>query len=162
MSITRCPHCGTANRAGSNFCNGCGTDLRNPDARPEEGPEAPETPQAAAPEPPAAPSKPPRARAKRARTARPAAPPPEPPSAEPPFADQPWLRLEFDAGGTAEETSAAKAVEGGAEGETRLVSGVQGLLAPIRVATNIGDDDPAAPAVTPLPPPSRHCCPPPT
>lgn len=151
MSITRCPHCGTANRAGSNFCNGCGTDLRNPDARPEQPPEAPQTPQAGTPEPPAAaPSKPSRARAKRARPAQPTTPPPPEPPAEPPFADQPWLRLEFDAGETAEQTNAAEAVEGGDEGETRLVSGVQGLLAPIRVATNISDDDPAAPAVAPL------------
>lgn len=27
MSIQRCPHCGTANRAGSNYCNNCGAHL---------------------------------------------------------------------------------------------------------------------------------------
>ncbi|MFN8488546.1 MAG: zinc-ribbon domain-containing protein [Caldilineaceae bacterium] len=35
MSTLRCPHCGTANRAGSNFCNRCGTDLRTGDATEE-------------------------------------------------------------------------------------------------------------------------------
>ncbi len=28
MNVIRCSHCGTTNRAGSNFCNRCGTDLR--------------------------------------------------------------------------------------------------------------------------------------
>lgn len=28
MNVIRCAHCGTANRAGSYFCNRCGTDLR--------------------------------------------------------------------------------------------------------------------------------------
>ncbi|MCX6044274.1 MAG: zinc ribbon domain-containing protein [Chloroflexi bacterium] len=28
MMTIHCPHCGVANRAGSNFCNRCGTDLR--------------------------------------------------------------------------------------------------------------------------------------
>src|SRR5690242_271583 len=32
MSTIRCPHCGTTNRAGSYFCNRCGTDLRTDDA----------------------------------------------------------------------------------------------------------------------------------
>jgi hypothetical protein len=33
--------------------------------------------------------------------------------------------------------------------QARLVAGVQGLLAPIRIATNIGDDDPVAPLAAP-------------
>ena len=33
MSVVRCPHCGTANRAGSNFCNSCGTELRAAEER---------------------------------------------------------------------------------------------------------------------------------
>ncbi|MDQ3249116.1 MAG: zinc ribbon domain-containing protein [Chloroflexota bacterium] len=32
MMTIRCPHCGTANRTGSNFCNSCGTDLRTVEA----------------------------------------------------------------------------------------------------------------------------------
>ena len=37
MANLTCPHCGTANRIGSNFCNKCGTDLR------EEEPIRPQT-----------------------------------------------------------------------------------------------------------------------
>jgi hypothetical protein len=33
MSILRCPHCGTANRIGSNFCNSCGTELHGSDSQ---------------------------------------------------------------------------------------------------------------------------------
>jgi hypothetical protein len=61
--------------------------------------------------------------------------------------------LEFDAGEPDEPDESL--VETGEE--TRLVTGVQGLLAPIRIATNIGDDDPVAPrlalapGVAPLP-----------
>ena len=33
MSSQLCPHCGTPNRAGSNFCNRCGADLRGVDLR---------------------------------------------------------------------------------------------------------------------------------
>ncbi len=29
MSVIHCPHCGTTNRAGSNFCNRCGANLRS-------------------------------------------------------------------------------------------------------------------------------------
>ena len=43
MSTIRCPHCGTANRAGSNFCNRCGTDLRTDDATEEIDATAAET-----------------------------------------------------------------------------------------------------------------------
>ena len=46
MSVQRCPHCGTANRVGANFCNGCGTDLR----------ESAPPPVAPTPFPPASPS----------------------------------------------------------------------------------------------------------
>lgn len=33
MPIILCPHCGTANRVGSNFCNRCGADLRGEELR---------------------------------------------------------------------------------------------------------------------------------
>lgn len=33
MPIILCPHCGTANRVGSNFCNRCGADLRDEEPR---------------------------------------------------------------------------------------------------------------------------------
>jgi len=37
MSLLRCSHCGTANRTGSNFCNRCGTELRAQQTTAEEG-----------------------------------------------------------------------------------------------------------------------------
>lgn len=160
MSTVRCPHCGTANRAGSNFCNGCGTDLRDPDARPD-------TPPAAQPASPADPQRAPRPDEPRADEApaptdatpsrRPAPGPrppeeiesepvaqPEPP-APPLFVDQPWLGLEFDA-----EDRAAGEPDIAAT-EARLITGVQGLLAPVRIAANIADDEPARAAPAPLP-----------
>lgn len=154
MSIIRCPHCGTANREGSNFCNGCGTDLRSPDT-PSETTPAPVTPPTPAETPPAPPG---RARPRRPRLARPAVPPSEPPASPPaasssgeaPFADQPWLGLEFDAGDTPEEAGADDKNLSDPEEEPRLVTGLQGLLTPIRIATNIGDQDPSPPASAPL------------
>jgi hypothetical protein len=156
MSIVRCPHCGTANRAGSNFCNGCGTDLRDPGATaPSES--APSPPERSAPAPgPAQPS--------------PAATSPARPPTD--LGDQPWLRLEFTA---EDDESAARENDDFADRapaqaddaqwddldddettvETRLVTGIQGLLAPIRIATNIADDAPvraghqSPPVVTP-------------
>ncbi|MBX3012867.1 MAG: zinc-ribbon domain-containing protein, partial [Caldilineaceae bacterium] len=32
MNVIHCPHCGTTNRVGSNFCNRCGADLRGDEA----------------------------------------------------------------------------------------------------------------------------------
>lgn len=117
MTIVRCPHCGTANRVGANFCNGCGTDLRE-----SAPPAAPLDPASAGTPPPPAESAPP--------------PLPIPTTPLPEAADQPWLRLEF--GG--DEVDVADVIPVG--DAPRLITGVQGLLAPMRVATNIGDDDP--------------------
>lgn len=50
MSTIRCPHCGTANRVGSNFCNRCGTDLRTGDATVIASPEEAEPPSSPASE----------------------------------------------------------------------------------------------------------------
>lgn len=33
MSVIHCPHCGTTNRAGSNFCNRCGANLQSEEAQ---------------------------------------------------------------------------------------------------------------------------------
>ncbi len=38
MNVLRCSHCGTTNRAGSNFCNRCGTDLRGDETEEEAAP----------------------------------------------------------------------------------------------------------------------------
>ncbi|MBW7882553.1 MAG: zinc ribbon domain-containing protein [Caldilineaceae bacterium] len=129
MASVECPHCGTPNRAGSNFCNRCGTDLRGEvhDSLPE-GETAPELPEEQGPGSPA--------------------PPPSP------GADQPWLQPDFlgeddvpfepeddedlDWEQMAELPSPA----------ARLISGVQGLLEPIRVATTPPEGLPE----TPLPP----------
>ena len=154
MSITRCPHCGTANRAGANFCNGCGTDLRDPSPPPRDQTPEQEEPTSTSPgeqsssHPSTTPVTP------QATTTQPAAPEPVAPSStEPPiddaFAGQPWLRLEFaaeededlDAGFEDDETLNASG---------RLVKAVQGLLAPIRIATNITDDAPM-PSPRPIP-----------
>lgn len=35
MSVIHCPHCGTTNRAGSNFCNRCGANLHSEEAQDE-------------------------------------------------------------------------------------------------------------------------------
>lgn len=35
MSVIHCPHCGTTNRAGSNFCNRCGANLQSEEAQDE-------------------------------------------------------------------------------------------------------------------------------
>ena len=35
MSVIHCPHCGTTNRAGSNFCNRCGANLRSEEPQEE-------------------------------------------------------------------------------------------------------------------------------
>lgn len=157
MSITRCPHCGTANRAGSNFCNGCGTDLRNPDAQPDPHPDtnAPQPDTGAedarsATPPPA--SEPPGEAMPPARSGRtPATGRPQPPKSEPLapppaaapsgnqgfFADQPWLRLEFDATDEPDQSVTDLDEDATLGGDARLITSVQGLLAPIRITTNI-------------------------
>lgn len=65
------------------------------------------------------------------------------PSGDDSFADQPWLRLEFAAD---DDESLNTDVEDATFDETgRLVTAVQGLLAPIRIATNIADNAPVPP-----------------
>jgi hypothetical protein len=128
MSIIRCPHCGTANRAGSNFCNSCGAELRPSDApRPPVELPIPSQP----PEPPA-PAVPPSPRLS------PAEQPPDPS-----LHDQPWLRLEFNAeeGEEAADDAALEQAAGVAPSTTttpRLITGIQGLLEPTRLAISGG------------------------
>ena len=132
MSPILCPHCGTANRAGSNFCNRCGANLRGEGELPP-APAAPPAPQAeAAPE--GSPSSP--------------AAPQEPQTS----ADQPWLQQGFagpdDAPGEGQAADEQEDVDAGVAEEAdipvaagRLVSGIQGLIEPIRVATVPGEGD---------------------
>ena len=145
MSIVRCPHCGTANRAGSNFCNGCGTDLRNPDS---PAPSAAESP---APADPLPPSDLPESTQVPDTPRTPDASGADDADTESSYVDQPWLRLEFD---TDEPLPPGEGQEGQgteAEGRGRLVTGIQGLLTPIRIATNIGDRDPVQPTAPTTP-----------
>ena len=131
MSITRCPHCGTANRAGANFCNGCGTDLRDSSQTLNDLGITEET--TTPTPPPTLPTPQP-----------PVAPPPPAPAAPPPvaaFADQPWLRLEF-VGDDETSLDVDLESEAGFDDSGRLVTSIQGLLTPIRIATNITDDTP--------------------
>ena len=57
------------------------------------------------------------------------------------FADQPWLRLEF-AGDDEQSLDVDLESEPSFDDSGRLVTAIQGLLAPIRIATNITDDTP--------------------
>ena len=149
MSVVRCPHCGTANRAGSNFCNSCGTELRAAEERAADEravePRRQEEETAAEPGPPPA--------------ATPETPQPKEPSPGLPaapqqphgLADQPWLRMEFGGVDSAppfdEEDDSARAAT------ARLAPGIQGLLAPVRVTVRRVDDDepPARPRSPDIP-----------
>lgn len=179
MSPILCPHCGTANRAGSNFCNRCGASLRGeappPPVSEAAAPRAPDTGAPDAP-PPAAETvaedaaaatatprpAPGETAASPAAGATPGAAPGEEGSTRPPQTpgDQPWLQPGFsgpdDAPGEGEDEpeDVDAGLEEGAEIPTapgRLVSGIQGLIEPIRVATvgGEGDGEPAPLPVTP-------------
>jgi hypothetical protein len=122
-----CPHCGTANLADANFCSRCGTDLRT-DAGKGTGAEDAHT-----------------------RTT-PSTPLPT---------DQPWLRADFagedDLPVEPPEPDIVEDVDAGVDNTTelpavpgRLVSGVQGLLEPIRVAAMPGEGSWHAPGVAPV------------
>ncbi len=166
MSIVRCPHCGTANRAGSNFCNGCGTDLREGEPRrpasTEPYTEHPDDPfaeyAASGREPDQEPAEESGAGGEEAAPGE-AASLDQPADAArdpmrepaPDLRDQPWLWLEFDAAEDADSDAGFGEEEGDVPRTPRMVTGVQGLLNPIRISTNISDDDePAAPpAATP-------------
>lgn len=127
MAATLCPHCGTPNRTGSNFCNRCGADLRGETPPPADVPNE----SASASSGDAAPE-----------TAAPAQPwlaPGFVGADDVPFEDD---EEDLDALDLPLSTPAA-----------RLVSGVQGLLDPIRVAVMPQDDAPtgAAPGAPELP-----------
>ena len=143
MAVVRCPHCGTTNRVGSNYCNKCGVDLNAPEARPPTIP-APASTQADAP--PVQPATRPAAALPAGGTAL------EPASASvgEGAADQPWLRVEFSAEEEEAPEVEAPAEEAGSSG--RLITGVQGLLTPVRVAIRTtGSQSAPAPAALPSP-----------
>ena len=128
MNVVRCAHCGTANRAGSNFCNRCGTDLRVGE---DAGELSPETP-AQHTQPPAIPHT--------------AAHGTDDSAAPDDQIRQPRSGGERSAG-SAEESRQARTEEEhrqpgsvGAPPE-RLVDGITGLLEPIRITSELSGDE---------------------
>lgn len=131
MSIIRCPHCGTTNRSGSNFCNRCGVDLREGSENPPLG-DAPAAPDGRA-------------------------------TAQPPFSPEPTPLADDQADLWVDDATSADGADGewpdeadpppGVERPRRLVSGVQGLLEPMRLTRGGDAEELASPAplFTPLP-----------
>lgn len=128
MSPILCPHCGTANRVGSNFCNRCGASLRSELGPPGQG----------------LPAEPSDALLDDAST--------EPSTGADGTrslsADQPWLERDFVGEDDVPLDESAEDVDAGVADTTeipvaagRLVSGIQGLIEPIRVATVPGESD---------------------
>lgn len=161
-NIVRCSHCGTANRAGSNFCNRCGTDLRAQD-------DAQSIP------PPVTPSEDERVDSAYAASLSTT---PHPPEGETPSPEEGTQEqsdtntrddnlddkktaadiIQFASEKTDYRNTASGAEQIGEWGHTtehahttaqtvddrwpdRLVDGVQGLLEPIRIASDLGDDE---------------------
>ena len=151
MSPILCPHCGTANRAGSNFCNRCGASLRGESVSPpaDRGLGTPLPSQdPGAEQPPKSAGEP--AEQGPAPRAASAQPPPDKPAVGA-SAEQPWLQPDFvgeDDVPLEPDDEPAEDVDAGVADTTdipvaagRLVSGIQGLIEPIRVATVPGESD---------------------
>jgi hypothetical protein len=133
MTTQLCPHCGTPNRSGSNFCNRCGAALTvEPQSAPQPTESAPS---------PASDAQPSRSDTPSSRS------------------DQPWLEPGFlgeDDVPFQDEDEDLAALDDLAPmpaPAARLVSGVQGLLDPIRVATIPAEQAAAPTAPTPAEPP---------
>lgn len=141
MSVILCPHCGTSNRAGSNFCNRCGANLQSEEPRDDQGATSHEQNPAADP---AAPSARADAEAPVAPTAYNFADRRRPPESalspvDEPVVEDDWPALPDDL------TSASPPTR-------RLVTGVQGLLDPVQIASDLaeGQEAVASPVATPL------------
>jgi hypothetical protein len=142
MNVIHCPHCGTTNRAGSNFCNRCGANLRGDDVResastaaaadtpPVEGAwPPPETDELSSP---TATDEPAFAQA-----------PPHPAEERSPL---PWA----DALPTTEIHETAQAEAAASTAARRLITGVQGLLEPLQIASERNDQRDARTASPPV------------
>lgn len=123
MNVIHCPHCGTTNRAGSNFCNRCGAALRGDEASEAQRPTRPEDEShqlsSASPVP----------------THVPAEEGVEPPARhgdEPLSLPIPEATLETDGEEAPPEPAASPM-------SRRFVPGVQGLLEPLRIANEFGE-----------------------
>ncbi len=158
MTTIRCPHCGTANRSGSNFCNSCGAELRASAATPpptlaslpDGVAPAASRPGESKPSDHAAPSLGPAADAELPWLAdaalwRGAEFSTRDELADPEFAPPEFAQSEFDdeidGVSSAEPEPVARA--------GRLIVGVQGLLDPLRIAGDLTDEP------TPMPLPRR-------
>ncbi len=157
MAIIRCPHCGTANREGSNFCNSCGVELyaaanTGERAAPQDkgtqtgAASHPDTtsPQDAASQQDAAPQE-------TGATDQP--PSSERPSTHTPLrqddetggrSSEPWLNLDFLAEDDAPPFEREEEEETPYSELARLLSSVSGLLAPVRITVS-GDASDARP-----------------
>ncbi|MEZ4729250.1 MAG: zinc ribbon domain-containing protein [Caldilineaceae bacterium] len=138
MSVTPCPHCGTTNRAGSNFCNRCGADLRDEDRSEATAPAIDEE-QA---DVQAARAAPPSAADQGGDTATEERSSAEPTVQTPPAAfssPEEWPPEDIEA--TSVTTSVASS---SSPPPRRLVTGVQGLLDPLQVASEIRDPEETA------------------
>lgn len=148
MATVLCPHCGTTNRAGSNFCNACGADLRMDDAPPPHDESVDAAPAAPSVEPTGPENE----------SVRPlfdlglASPGEETPW----LADQPWLQAEKDeAAWEAGDASAEDEIPDAEEErfdpipEGRLVPGVQGLLAPLNITSRVDQQTLISPSLPP-------------
>ncbi|CAN5784059.1 hypothetical protein BH10CHL1_BH10CHL1_22790 [soil metagenome] len=159
MITIHCPHCGVANRAGSNFCNRCGTDLRTDEqtlsGRPDPASTEP-TPLADDATPPASFTEqaPLSAEGQTSFTAPPLdqSAPDEASSPAELTIKQVWLQdealfaptdpleiSEFEQDPASDDLSS---LTGGA----RLITGVQGLLEPLRISSEIGESEERAPS----------------
>jgi hypothetical protein len=165
MAAIRCPHCGATNRAGSNFCNACGADLRGEDAPPSLDERVGQP--AISPPSPAEPTEPPAPKEASAQEAEPASgeEPARPlfdlglasPGAEDPWlADQPWLQPETDEAAWEEGDELPEDVFPGEEEESfapipegRLITGVQGLLAPLNITSRVDQQTLVSPSLPP-------------
>ena len=131
MSVIHCPHCGTTNRAGSNFCNRCGANLRSEEpqeeANTQPGATAGETGAAPADLDPTATSfaddREPHAFADHSDETASRLPPAELPE------DTDWAA-------TAEVTELSSRFTT----TRRLVTGIQGLLDPVQIASELSED----------------------
>lgn len=138
MSVIRCAHCGTTNRAGSNFCNRCGTALRNPEeARPPQqddllGRTSPFDPNITQPQRTSATDD--LDRAERGAGAQSQ----DRSQTERTGTDEHY-RAEDDGRDAADETAFPPDPQG--ERPRRLVSGIQGLLDPIRISSNLSGEE---------------------
>lgn len=137
MNIIRCAHCGTTNRAGSNFCNRCGTALRDPEeeAAGTTEPMVPDANRETNEIDAGSQSDSSQSTSENSATTK------QGPSALPVRSTQAQ-----ETAGRQQEQGAYSPMDGSSEQEPeRLVDGIQGLLEPTRIASELGERESAQP-----------------